>query len=67
MPASQIHDLAELCEPGVTVIAIGDSNDIGLYRDLVRAGVSEYIVKPVTPQLLAKALSARLPRGREAR
>ena len=56
MPASQIHELAELCEPGVTVIAIGDRNDIGLYRDLVRAGVSEYIVKPLTAQLLAKAL-----------
>jgi len=56
MPASQIHELAELCEPGVTVIAIGDRNDIGLYRDLVRAGVSEYIVKPVTAQLLGKAL-----------
>lgn len=57
MPASQMHDLAELCEPGVTVIAIGDRNDVGLYRDLVKAGVSEYIVKPVTPQLLAKALA----------
>ena len=56
MPASQIHDLAELCEPGVTVIAIGDQNDVGLYRDLVRAGVSEYIVKPVTAQLFTKAL-----------
>jgi pilus assembly protein CpaE len=56
MPASQIHDLAELCEPGVIVIAIGDKNDVALYRDLVRAGVSEYIVKPVTAQLLVKAL-----------
>src|ERR1700759_499891 len=56
MPASQIHDLAELCEPGVIVIAIGDRNDVALYRDLVKAGVSEYIVKPVTAQLLAKAL-----------
>ncbi len=56
MPASQIHELAELCEPGVTVIAIGDKNDVGLYRDLVQAGVSDYIVKPVTAQLLAKAL-----------
>ena len=56
MPASQLHDLAELCEPGVIVIAIGDKNDIALYRDLVRAGVSEYIVKPVTAQLLVKAL-----------
>src|SRR5215472_14697980 len=56
MPASRVHDLAQLCEPGVTVIAIGDRNDIGLYRDLVQAGVSEYVVKPITPQLLAKAL-----------
>src|SRR4029077_10012731 len=57
MPASRVYDLAQVCEPGVTVIAIGDRNDIGLYRDLVQAGVSEYIVKPATPQLLAKALS----------
>jgi pilus assembly protein CpaE len=57
MPASQIHELAELCEPGVMVIAIGDQNDIGLYRDLVQAGVSDYIVKPVTAQRLAKALT----------
>jgi pilus assembly protein CpaE len=64
MPASQVHNLAELCEPGVTVIAIGDRNDVGLYRDLVQAGVSEYIVKPVTVQLLAKALSST-PTGAE--
>jgi len=56
MPASKMRDLAELCEPGVTVIAIGNQNDVGLYRDLVQAGVSEYIVKPVAPQLLARAL-----------
>ncbi len=59
MPASRIHELAEVCEPGVTVIAIGDRNDIGLYRDLVQAGVSEYIVKPATPQLLTKALCSQ--------
>jgi pilus assembly protein CpaE len=57
MPVSRVHDLAELCDPGVTVIAIGDHNDIGLYRDLIHAGISEYIVKPLTVQLLAKALS----------
>jgi pilus assembly protein CpaE len=60
MPASRVHDLAQLCEPGVMVVAIGDRNDIGLYRDLVQAGVSEYVVKPITPELLAKALSPRL-------
>lgn len=59
MPASRVHDLAQVCEPGVTVIAIGDRNDISLYRDLMQAGVSEYVVTPITPQLLSKALSPR--------
>jgi pilus assembly protein CpaE len=58
MPASRVYDLVELCEPGVTVIVVGDRNDIGLYRDLVHAGAGEYIVKPLTAQLLANALSA---------
>jgi pilus assembly protein CpaE len=59
MAVSRIHELAELCEPAVTVIAIGTHNDIGLYRDLIRAGVTEYIVKPTTAQLFRKALSPR--------
>ena len=59
MPASRVHDLAEVCEPGVTVIAIGDHNEIGLFRDLLQAGVADYLVKPLTPQLLARALTAR--------
>jgi pilus assembly protein CpaE len=65
MPASQVHELAALCEPGVTVVAIGDRNDIGLYRDLIQAGVNEYIVKPVTAQLLAKTLSPTHSSGEE--
>lgn len=60
LPLAQIHNLAEVCEPGVTVVAIGDHNDIDLYRDLIDAGVADYIVKPLTPELLAKAL---VPRG----
>ena len=58
LPISQIHELAEVCEPGVNVIAIGNRNDVGLYRDLVQAGVTDYVVKPLTAQLLAKALNA---------
>src|SRR5215470_17860950 len=58
LPVSQIRALEEVCEPGVVVIAIGTRNEIGLYRDLLQAGVSEYIVKPLTTQLLSRALSA---------
>src|SRR5262249_28711408 len=59
LPVLEIHNLAELCEPGVTVIAIGDSNEVGLYRDLLHSGVSDYIFKPLTAPLLARALNAK--------
>jgi pilus assembly protein CpaE len=59
LPLSQIHTLSEVCEPGTNVVALGDHNDVGLYRDLVDAGVSNYIVKPVTRELLAKALAPK--------
>src|SRR6516165_394905 len=59
LPLSQIHILADVCEPGTTVVAVGDYNDVGLYRDLQEAGVSQYIVKPLTRELLVKALSPR--------
>src|SRR6516225_2670438 len=57
LPISQVDVLAEVCEPGVTVIAIGNRNEIGLYRDLLQAGVTDYIVKPLTSQLIARALN----------
>ena len=63
LPISQVNALAEVCEPGVTVIAIGNRNEIGLYRDLLHAGVTDYIVKPLTPQLIARALNHRTGTG----
>jgi pilus assembly protein CpaE len=58
LPISKVNELADVCEPGVAVIAIGNRNEIGLYRDLLHAGVTDYVVKPVNPQLLAKALTS---------
>jgi len=56
MPLSDINGLADVCEPGVTVIALGDYNDCGLFRDLLGHGIADYLVKPLTPGLLQKAL-----------
>ena len=56
LPLSALNELAEVCEPGVTVITVGDRNDVGLFRDLVNNGVSDYLVKPITPPLLHKSL-----------
>src|SRR6516162_6671615 len=59
LPLSQIHTLADVCEPGTTVVALGDHNDVGLYRDLQEAGVSDYIVKPLTRERLTKILTPK--------
>src|ERR1700730_8568460 len=58
LPVSRLNELAEVCEPGVAVVAIGNRNEIGLYRDLLHAGVADYVVKPLNTQLLAKALAS---------
>jgi pilus assembly protein CpaE len=63
LPLSKIHILADVCEPGTTVVALGDHNDVGLYRDLQEAGVSNYIVKPLTRELLTKALARKPTNG----
>lgn len=63
LPLSQIHALADVCEPGTNVVAIGDHNDVGLYRDLQEAGVSHYIVKPLTRELLTRALTPKTNSG----
>jgi pilus assembly protein CpaE len=57
LPTSHINRLAEVCEPGVNVVAVGDRNDVGLYRDLLQSGVTDYLVKPLTRELIQKALS----------
>ncbi|MCC2665645.1 MAG: putative response regulator receiver domain protein (CheY-like) [Geminicoccaceae bacterium] len=58
LPLSDINALADVCEPGVTVLAVGDRNDCGLFRDLLQHGVADYLVKPITPILLQKAILA---------
>jgi pilus assembly protein CpaE len=50
--------LAEVCDPGSKVIVVGAANDIGLYRELMRRGVSEYLVPPLGPLQLIAAITA---------
>ena len=57
LPLSDIDNLADVCEPGVAVVAIGERNDCGLFRDLLHHGVTDYLVKPLSPALLQKAIS----------
>jgi pilus assembly protein CpaE len=42
-----LDQLATVCDPGTRVVVIGRINDVGLYRELVRRGVSDYVIAPI--------------------
>jgi pilus assembly protein CpaE len=55
---ADLDRLAEVCDAGTKVIAIGHINDVLLYRELLRRGVSEYVVAPVNVVQLIESVSA---------
>jgi pilus assembly protein CpaE len=55
-PDAAIGDLVKRCGPGTRVLAIGTANDVTLFRRLVLRGVSDYLLKPVSSEILSDAL-----------
>lgn len=53
----ELDKLAESCDAGTKVIVIGRHNDVLLYRELLRRGVSEYLVAPIDPMALMESIS----------
>ncbi|KOF13629.1 CtpF protein [Ensifer adhaerens] len=55
---TELAPLAAVCDPSTKVVLVGKYNDIALYRDLIRNGISEYMVAPVAmPDILAAVAS----------
>lgn len=54
---ADLDRLAECCDPGTKVVIIGHVNDVILYRELLKRGVSEYLVSPITVPQLMESLS----------
>lgn len=54
---ADINALADVCDPGTKVVALGNENDVKLYRGLVASGVVDYLVKPVTPADVLRAVA----------
>ncbi len=52
-----LERLAEVCDAATRLIVLGHVNDVVLYRELIRSGVSEYIVLPATSQQLVAAIT----------
>src|SRR5436309_4426084 len=42
-----LDSLSEVCDAGSRVVVIGRLNDVVLYRELVRRGVSDYLIAPI--------------------
>ncbi len=53
----QLDELAAVCDHGTKVVIIGAVNDISLYRELTRRGVSEYLVPPLAPIQVVRTIS----------
>ena len=54
----ELDRLAEVCDAGTNVLLLGSSNDISLYRELIRRGVAEYLVGQVAPRQILDAVTA---------
>jgi pilus assembly protein CpaE len=55
---SELSQLAQVCDPSTKVVLIGHVNDVILYRELIRQGLSEYLVAPVHQLQVIDAISS---------
>jgi pilus assembly protein CpaE len=51
-----LDQLAPVCDAATRVIIIGRMNDVALYRELVRRGVSDYLIAPVNALQVVRAV-----------
>ncbi len=56
-PMAELGALAEVCEPGTVVVACGATNDVSLYRALIASGIQDYLVKPLSADMLRDAFA----------
>lgn len=65
-PFNALEELAQVVEPDVRVLVIGDREDAAFYRQLTRGmGILEYLYKPLVPDMVARFFGPYI-RGGEA-
>lgn len=55
LPVGEIRKIQERSAPNINIIAIGSRNEVGVFRDLMDIGVSDYIVKPLNGTMFTAA------------
>ena len=53
----ELDKLAGFCDAGTKVVVIGHVNDVVLYRELLKRGVSEYLIAPVGAMHMMESIS----------
>jgi pilus assembly protein CpaE len=51
-----LDELATVCDAGTRVVVIGSDEDVAPYRELVRRGVSDYVIGPVETLDVVRAI-----------
>ena len=51
-----LDQLANYCDAGTRVVIVGRMNDVMLYRELVRRGVSDYLISPIGTLQVVRAV-----------
>lgn len=55
LPIGEIKKIQERSAPNLNMIAIGSRNEVGVFRDLMNIGVSDYLVKPLNETIFLAA------------
>lgn len=55
---AQLSMLSGVCDPATKVLLVGASNDITLYRELIRQGISEYLIGPLHPMQIIESIAS---------
>ena len=62
-PIAELSAARSVGGSDLKILAIGTVNDVSLFRDLLAAGASDYLVKPLSREALAGGLERRAPAG----
>lgn len=61
-PVAVTSRIASLCSSECRLVVVGSKNDVTFYHHILNAGAVDYLVKPLTPDVLNQALAAALRR-----
>ena len=62
-PAGAIYELSAVCEVGTVVVAVGSDGTARFSREILLAGVSDYLVKPLTAAAVRESAARAAANG----